>query len=208
METGRTALLVFYGLFWAAVISAVSRYRAFDTAAFFSRRREQSCHAIYRFTASFVILNILPILWLWLLYTEIVPHKCGWLPVMGAAFASLSVFGFNRILHATIATPTTYSRFYSYSDWKAVVEQQPWRPLRGPDNSFKAGLYPGLFYLAIPTFLGRIIGNPLQRGWIGLGVVVVVALLVLVVCRCARRQVWRILAYPVRRFSRFFTIPQ
>ena len=127
-------------------------------------------------------------MWLWLLYTEIVPHTSGWLPVMGAAFASLSVFGFNRILHAVIATKY-HSRFYSEEEWVAVIKQQPWRSLWGPDNSFKAGLYPGLFYLAIPTFLGRIIGNPLQRGWIGLGVVVVVALLVLVVCRCARRQV-------------------
>lgn len=140
-------------MFWAAVLSAVSRYDPFDTAAFFSGEKR---HAIPRFIASLVILNIGPIMWLWFLYTQIVPDTSGVCPVMAAAIASLSVFGFHRILHAVIATPKIYSIFYSEKNWKEVIEKSG-RERRGPDNRFVAHFLPGVAYLIIPTGVAYLI---------------------------------------------------
>jgi len=104
METGRIALIFFYGVFWATIVSAVGRYSPFNTAAFFSQEKRR--HAFFRFLMSFTILNILPITWL-LLLCLIIPDTSGVRPVIAAAVASLSVFGFHRILLFVIGVVKT-----------------------------------------------------------------------------------------------------
>lgn len=158
METGRFALIIFYSIFWAAVLGAVSRYHPFDTAAFFSRSQEKRRHAIYRFLMSFIILNIGPIMLLWFLYTRIVPDTSGVYPVIAAGLASLSVFGFHRILHAVIATQKTYSRFYFDEEWEEIIKQSRREP-KERDNTFVAHFFPGIVYLIFFPVLAIIIGR-------------------------------------------------
>jgi hypothetical protein len=154
METGRIALILFYGIFWASVLNAVTRYRPFDTTEFFSQVEKRRKIVWHRFLVSLLFLNICPIFWLWLLYYWVVPNTSGILPVIVAAFASLSVFGFNRIFHAVIATPKTWHIFYpSKEDYEEVIKK--WG---GKINTFKAHFIPGLVYLLGFMIIAKIIG--------------------------------------------------
>lgn len=153
MFTGKDALIMLWGVFWGAIISGVGRYKPFSTNEFFDSKKR--VYAVRRFLVSFIIVNVAPVMWFWLLYTFIVPDKSSALAVMCAAAASLSVFGFNRILHALIATDKTHSAFYNDNDWVAVKEKCG--DSANPD-SFIAHFIPGicylLFFASIAYFLG------------------------------------------------------
>ena len=136
METGRVALILFYGIFWAASLNAAGWLRAFDTHAFFCGKTRRS--AIQRFVVALIIINLCPGAWLWFLCVCIVPSEPGALPIMSAALASLSVFWFHRILHAIIATKKFHTKFYLEEEWKEVIDQ--WR--KDTPNTFK----PHFFY--------------------------------------------------------------
>ncbi|MGC9337328.1 MAG: hypothetical protein ACP5EQ_04460 [Candidatus Cloacimonadia bacterium] len=153
MFTGEDALILFYGIFWATVLATIGRYRLFDTHLFFSPNKRR--HAISRFLAAFGIINVAPILWLWVLFNWIVPQTFGALPIMSAAFASLSVFGFHRILHAVIATEKFYSKFYSEDEWRAVIKQ--WG--RGGPNTFAPHFIPGLGFLIVFSVIAYAVGH-------------------------------------------------
>jgi hypothetical protein len=152
MEAGNVALILFYGVFWAAALSAAGRFRAFDTHTFFSGKTRR--YAVNRFLVALFIINLCPVVWLWLLYVYIVPNEAGALPIMSAAFASLSVFGFHRILHAIIATDNFYSKFYSNEEWKAIINQ--WG--RGGPNTFAAHFFPGIGFLIIFLLIAYALG--------------------------------------------------
>ena len=169
MVNGSVALVFFYGIFWAGALSAIGRYHAFDTHMFFSPSPESRSHARRRFVAGVVIMNIFPALWFWFLSARIVPDELGVFPIMTAALASLSVFGFHRILHAIIATDC-HSKFYSQKEWIAVINQ--WRK-DDPPNTVWAHLVPGIGFLIIfPSLpyalraLGYLLKNILT--WLGL----------------------------------------
>lgn len=154
MFTGKEALILFWGIFWAAVLATMGKYRLFDTHLFFSRDKNRKCYAIRRSTVGFIIVDVFPILWFWGLYSHIIPEGSGAVPVMAAAFASLSVFGFNRILHSMVASEKFHSRFYSQEEWEEVIKQ--W----GRDhcnNEFKAHFLPGIFFLAASPLLVYIV---------------------------------------------------
>ena len=151
--TGKDALVLFYGIFWATSLATIGRYRLFDTHLFFSQERRR--YAIFRFIIAFIIINVAPIFWFWILYSWIVPEATGALPIMAAAFASLSVFGFNRILHAIIATDNFYSIFYSDKEWKAVIDQ--WG--RGDPNTFISHFLPGISFLIVFPLIAYGVGH-------------------------------------------------
>ena len=151
--TGKDALVLFYGIFWATTLGVIGRYRLFDTHLFFSRNKCR--YAISRFIVAFIVINVAPILWFWILYSWIVSETPGALPIMSAAFASLSVFGFHRILHAIIATENFYSKFYSYEEWKAVITQ--WG--RGGPNTFMPHFLPGIGFLIVFPLIAYAVGH-------------------------------------------------
>src|SRR5258706_9544660 len=66
MDTGTAALIVFFGLFWAAAIGACGRYRAFDTAAIFRGGFKGLPAALLAFRL--FLLNALPTFPLYILY--------------------------------------------------------------------------------------------------------------------------------------------
>ena len=65
--TGKDALVLFYGIFWATVLGVIKRYRLFDTHLIFSRNKRR--YALSRLIVAFIIINVIPILWFWILYS-------------------------------------------------------------------------------------------------------------------------------------------
>ena len=153
MENGSNAIVFFFGLFWAASLNSVARYRPFETASFWSPRDRK--YALPRFVLAFVILNILPVFWLWVLFQFVVPKSAGLFPVLSAAIASLSIFGIPRIFHAIVATDRTHSRFYSSEEYAEITKR--WR--EGSANTFVAHFLPGLLYLICFATLGYLLGR-------------------------------------------------
>ncbi|MCK9274586.1 MAG: hypothetical protein M0P57_05800 [Syntrophales bacterium] len=153
MESGSVSLIFFFGLFWASVIASVNRYRPFATADFWSDEYRPA--AVKRFGISFVLLNLFPVFWLWFLYRFIVPQNSGVLPVLSAALASLSVLGLHRVLHALIASDSTFRCFFQSDEHIDIAKQ--WQE-RGV-NSFLAHFIPGIAYLLGFAFFAWIMGK-------------------------------------------------
>lgn len=157
METGRQALLVFYGIFWAAVVGVVARYHLFDTQQFFDGTVRSL--AVHRFFVGLAMVDVVPMLWLWRLYYVQAFEASGPLPIVGAALSSLSVFGFLRIIHAVVASDQLWRFFYREGEWKLVLGE--WS--RTGPNGFWAHFLPGLGFLVIFPFIGYVVaqGNTL-----------------------------------------------
>jgi len=141
MDTGQQALVLFYAFFWAAALSVTSRYQPFDTPSMFIR----NSRAWRRFVVSLIILNVLPILWFIFLYIKVIPSKNGLAPTIGAAVASLSIFGFHRILHAFIASERVYHWFYTDEEIKDVRDRGKFTQ----PQTFSAHFIPGILYIVI-----------------------------------------------------------
>ena len=92
MITGKDALVLFYGIFWATALGVIGRYRLFETHLLFARNKRR--YALFRLIVAFITINVVPILWFWILYSWIVPGTSGALPIMSAAFASLLYLDF------------------------------------------------------------------------------------------------------------------
>jgi hypothetical protein len=90
-----------------------------------------------------------------MLYSWIIPGTSGAFPIMSAAFASLSLFGFHRILHAIIATERFHSKFYSKEEWGDVVNQ--WG--RASPNTFIPHFLPGIGFLIVFLLIAYITGH-------------------------------------------------
>jgi hypothetical protein len=141
MDTGHQALVLFYAFFWAAAISVTVRYQPFDTPSAWVRESR----AIKRLLVSLLILNILPILWFFFLY-KIIPDDNRLPSIIAAAVASLSVFGFHRILHAFIASESMYQCFYTLEQVKEVRDRGKFTQ----PQTFSAHFIPGLLYIIVP----------------------------------------------------------
>ena len=139
--TGKDALVLFFGIFWGIIAGVIGRYRLFDTHLFFDQNLRN--YALSRFIVGFIIINIAPIGWFCLLYNYFASDKPGAGPIMAAAVSSFSLFGFNRILHAIIATDKVHSKFYSQEEWTAMMNQ--WGR-KGP-NTFAVHFVPGIAYM-------------------------------------------------------------
>ena len=145
MEYGTSALLFFYGLFWAEILATSARYKGFPTVTLWAewKYRSKRVKQVKRIIVSLSILNIFPIVWLYVLYACVVPKKSGILPVIMAALASLSIFGIIRLYHGVVASRETMKIFYTDQELKK------W-DIHGGDEPHHiwAHLGPGLLYLA------------------------------------------------------------
>jgi hypothetical protein len=148
MDTGRQALVLFYAFFWAAALSVTGRYQPFDTPSAWSGESR----AVKRLLVSLLILNVLPILWFLLLY-NIIPNDDRLASIVAAAFASLSVFAFHRILHACIASENMYQSFYTLEQVEEVRDRGKFTQ----PQTFGAHFIPGLFYIIIPSGIAWLI---------------------------------------------------
>ncbi|MDD5369035.1 MAG: hypothetical protein PHQ40_08120 [Anaerolineaceae bacterium] len=148
MDNGRQALVLLYALFWAAALNATGRYQPFDTSSMFIGESR----AWKRFFASLIILNILPIGLLFLLY-QMIPSETNWPSIIAAAVASLSVFGFHRILHAVVASEKYFCHFFT----EIQVEEVRKRGEFKQPQTFWAHFLPGILYIFIPMGLAWLI---------------------------------------------------
>ena len=101
-----------------------------------------------RFFVAIFILNVLPIILLLILYRYI-PDGTDWTIIVAAASASLSVFGFHRILHAFIASDKTYHLFYTKKEIDTIRSNSGFEQ----PQTMIAHLVPGIAYLLIFNLL-------------------------------------------------------
>jgi hypothetical protein len=149
MDTGQQALVLFYAIFWAAAINVTGRYQPFDTPSMWAREKRAWC----RFLVSLIILNILPLIWFIFLYHYIIPDNKCFTSIIAAAVASLSTFGFHRILHAFIASKRMYAWFYTSKQVREVRERGKFTQ----PQTFCAHFVPGILYIVIPCVFAWLI---------------------------------------------------
>ncbi len=143
MFSGQESLIFFYGIFWAAMLSTLGRFRLFSTHQFFSISKQNKTYAIRRFIIGILIINVIPIFWFWLLYSLIATNSTNVFSIMASAFISISVFGFNRILHSFLLSDEYHRYFYPDDEWKGAHERWGEREC----NKFKHHFIPGIIYL-------------------------------------------------------------
>ena len=144
MQDGTSALLFFYGLFWAEILATSARYKGFPTVTLWARwgYRDERARRLKRILASGVLLNLLPIVWLGVLYRWVVPKEAGFVPVSMAALASLSIFGITRLYHGVVASSETMNKYYTPEEltkWNIHGDDDP--------HSRWAHLVPGMLYV-------------------------------------------------------------
>ena len=148
--SGATALLFFYGVFWAGLLASAGRYRVFDTTLFFHTNASRRLQAWQRLKAGVVITDLAPLAWLIVLYHRIVPNNSECSSILMAGLASLSLFAFVRILHAVVAT-SSWATFYCEDEYTRILCM--WNPRKSDwskCNTFGAHFVPGLGYLLVP----------------------------------------------------------
>ncbi len=140
-----SVLLVFYGLFWSALLGSVKRFKVFDTARLFDLAATRREETLARLLVGVLVLNVAPILWLLLLIQICFQPGTVRHPVVSGAVAALSVLGFNRICGALLCSRETWRAFYGSSEDGSEPEDET---LRGDaSHHFVAHLIGALLYL-------------------------------------------------------------
>ena len=111
-ESSLGALVFFFGIFWATILSTVPDYKLFVVGK--PRRR---------WVIGIMLLNLFPLLLLFLLSLmfSIIPDQVGIVTPICAAIASLSVFSTFYFLRATLAAFLTRLK-YSKREMKHLTE--------------------------------------------------------------------------------------
>lgn len=148
MLTGKDALIIFYSVFWGLLLSSIGRYHLFDTHLLFGKDKVNRKRAIKRLIVGISLANVLPALWFWALYVCVVPSTGHVLSILSSVFASLSIFGFNRIIHAVVAT-RNYHWFYSQKELGELMERWGREDPSKGSNTFIAHFLPGLCYIIV-----------------------------------------------------------
>ncbi len=152
--TGSETFVVFFGIFWAAVLASAGRYRPFETHRVFRGGNAQTRR---RFVAAFLLLNVGPLVWFWLLATYIVPDTVNGWAVISGANGGLSVFGFTRIFHGVLLTEPMWRRFYEEEERDYVLNS--WRPTwRDEPGGWEDHIVPGVVYLSVFLLLSWAFG--------------------------------------------------
>ncbi|HVF52547.1 MAG TPA: hypothetical protein VNC78_02960 [Actinomycetota bacterium] len=142
---GTESLVLFFGIFWAAVLNGVSRYHPWETQLL---RRAGQARIWARFAASVAIIDLLPLAWLWFLASRFVStERDGWAMVSGAA-AALSVFGFGRLLHSVLMTER-WPWFYTLEEYEAALRR--WDRLPGSNDFLDHFLGACFYFVFYPT---------------------------------------------------------
>jgi hypothetical protein len=154
--TGKDSLILFFGIYLTTLINLIRKYRTFDVHLLLSKDKIKRVHSIRRFLAGFFIIDVFPVTWFLVLYQFIIPSGGGPFPIMAAAFASLSILGFARILHSIVATGN-HHKFYSSEEFGYVISK--WGKGDDDDNTFKAHFITGICYLILFPSIAYIIGR-------------------------------------------------
>ena len=153
---GDDAFLIFIAIFWGVMLGSAARYQPFDTAAAFfaPRRHPRRIRAQRRFWIAMLVLNVLPLAYLFLGY--LVLSDAGGLPaLLGAAVMSLGIFGCPRVLHAIVATRHARPRYFTAPHWRRQVAGD-----RHPnEHTLRAHLVPGVVFLVGYFVVGMLIAR-------------------------------------------------
>lgn len=85
------------------------------------------------------MIDILPVIWLLILYDFVIAPFSGPFPIMAAALAAISVLGFVKLLHAIIATEN-HLQYYSADEFHHYVVSL-WEGTMTKTTLLKAILY-------------------------------------------------------------------
>jgi len=151
-----TALLFFYGVFWATLLPAMSKFGPFETSSFF-RKGERRVKGVPRFFLSLLCLNILPIAWLWFLLSSefVIRHSSNPIDLVSAAIVSLSVFGFSSLVYALYGTKPSMNCFFTNDEIDKILSE----PGMDSDNKFHFYFVSAVFYFVVPTAIASLISH-------------------------------------------------
>lgn len=153
---GDDAFLIFIAIFWGVMLGSAARYQPFDTAAAFfaPRRHPRRIRARRRFWISMLVLNALPLAYLYAGYLALRKAE-GISALLGAAVMALGLFGCPRVLHAIVATPAARPRYFSAKHWRTQIAGD-----RHPaEHRLRAHLLPGLVFLAGYFIVGALVAR-------------------------------------------------
>jgi hypothetical protein len=145
------ALLVFYAVFWGAMLASVTKFQPFDTRW----KGKQWKTRLARFALAVVLFNALPILGLVAVMSFQMPNTVQARHVAAAAVASLSLFGLPRIFHGIIAVRRPI--FYHDSDWSTLKEHPPLAS--ADEDHWWLHLGPGLGYVAVSFLIAGLLAS-------------------------------------------------
>jgi hypothetical protein len=171
---GVEALLVFYGLFWAAALVAVGRYRLFDAHALHEHAPTGGRRLMVRMVVGVTVMNVLPLLWVVFALLPIVQPLRGTGAVLVGGIVSLTAFGWQRLLHATVAFPPLCRHLYTPAEWNRVTRVMTGAGM--PMGKPAAHAVEGLLYLTVPLAASYLL-SPAPIGWQTAGVAVALSLL-------------------------------
>jgi hypothetical protein len=181
--SGTEALLVFYGLFWAAALVAVGRYRLFDAHAIFEPLG--GYRLLRRAIVGLVVMNFVPLLWFAFVLLPIVQPLSGSSALLCAGVLAISAFGWQRLLHAVVAFRQVRRWLYRDCEWRAVESRL--RDSGAPVGRPEGHAAEGLFYLSLPLVISSAWSSTAigwqQAGWAG-----VIALVALVGTAAAQQH--------------------
>jgi len=140
-ETSETALIFFFGIFWATVLSTVPNYELFAISSLI--RPETRSKAITRWLVGVLVLNVFPPGLLFAItQTNILPDQAGPKAVCCSALASLSVVSLFFVLQGLLVSGRTF--FYENDEWTEVKRRlhlQADEDAKGAPSFVVAGLY-------------------------------------------------------------------
>lgn len=161
MNIAQQCFAILYAVFWAGVLGALSKWRAFDTGVGWTYRDE---HARKRFRWSVFILNLIPLIWLMtvlhMLSTETWqcwPLRIRFQQAILLAFAVLpafAIFGFYRFwLFIVVRDPEQFYPYLHPYHWKEQFPNLHWGDKTEVDSKqARAHLSWALWYVGLPAF--------------------------------------------------------
>jgi len=143
MTDVQNIFLIFSGIFWTTSLQSYSRYCPFDTSIIDIKN-------IRRFIVSFVIINIIPIFYTFIIFNHIRGCCIDFNNFFGIVSFNFAHFGTVRIYHGVIFSKQTRDIFYTPDKLNCIIDKLN----TGNIDSAWAHIVPGLFYWIIFIILG------------------------------------------------------
>ena len=143
-------LTFFYAVFLGLALNSAGKMRTFATHKMFVNRK-----AFLRIICSFIIINVFPVITFAYLYNSVftLDVTSSYLSIFAVVAASLSVFGFNRVLTGIIISDECYKYFYDEEEWKEIVFSGARKSADYTPNNWWCHVLPGVIWLIFFWFL-------------------------------------------------------
>lgn len=156
MKDGQIIFTIFYGLYFAATLTLTRIFQPFDTPSMYKWKFV----AWFRFLVSFLLLNILPLLYFVIVFCslgKIDSFNPGFWPMLALLMFSLAGFGFYRIYFGIMLIK--YGNKYlfygeSLPEQLSMALEQRATSLSKAHKKWLAHLIPGIIWVIICTVWG------------------------------------------------------